>query len=278
MEQKQLKQFTFYDLYWDLIRQSDDASAGRLARNICRYMFTDELINEPQDDRENFFWSNIVDLLEEDKQIELCGKQPKNLNAKMRHFTFVDTYYKAIKLMSEAESGQYVKAICEYMFNGTERKLKSPVDAYFALAKRKLELSRTRKKIGSVGGKQERIKVTDEQVEAVTKTACGVSFDEFMSMHPNVENDLYASRQYHRLGVVGHRYGQAPRMEEVQQLVSTVSPLQGNSERCVDGAKAEANRELITREYAPQAALRSGMPIFARLRRKEILITGGTKI
>ena len=53
----------------------------------------------------------------------MSGKQPKNLNAKMRHFTFVDTFYKAIKLMSEAESGQYVKAICEYMFNGTERKL-----------------------------------------------------------------------------------------------------------------------------------------------------------
>ena len=87
------------------------------------------------------------------------------------------------------------------MFNGAERKLKPPVDAYFALAKRKLGLSRTRKKIGSVGGKQERVKVTDEQVEAVTSTECGVSFDEFMSMHPNVQNDLYASRQHLLNGV-----------------------------------------------------------------------------
>lgn len=196
MEQKQLKQFTFYDLYWDLIRQSDDASAGRLVRNICQYMFTNNEVTEPQDDKENFFWSNIVDLLEEDKQIEMSGKQPKNLNSKMRHFTFADTYFKAIKLMTEVESGQYVKAICEYMFNGTERKLKAPVDAYFMLAKRKLELSRTRKKIGSVGGKQERVKITDAQVETATKTECGVSFEEFMSMHPNVENDLYASRRH----------------------------------------------------------------------------------
>ena len=66
MEQKQLKHFTFYDLYWDLMRQSDDASAGRLVRNICRYMFTSETVDEPQDNKENFFWSNIVDLLEED--------------------------------------------------------------------------------------------------------------------------------------------------------------------------------------------------------------------
>ena len=219
MEQKQLKQFTFYDLYWDLIRQSDDASAGRLVRNICQYMFTDDDVTEPQDDKENFFWSNIVDLLEEDKQIEMSGKQPKNLNAKMRHFTFVDTYYKAIKLMSEVESGQYVKAICEYMFNGTERKLKSPVDAYFALAKRKLELSRKRKSIGSVGGKQERVKVTDEQVEAVTKTACGVVrrvYEYAPKRRKRFVCFAAIPPQRHRLGVVGYRYGQAPRMEEVQ--------------------------------------------------------------
>ncbi len=34
MEQKQLKQFTFYDLYWDLMRQSGDASAGRLVMSV----------------------------------------------------------------------------------------------------------------------------------------------------------------------------------------------------------------------------------------------------
>ena len=202
MEQKQLTQFTFYDLYWDLIRQSDDASAGRLVRNICQYMFTDETIDEPQDDKENFFWSNIVDLLEEDKQIETHGKQPKNLNAKMQHFTFVDTYYKAIKLMTETGSGQYIKAICEYMFNGTEKKLKSPVDAYFALAKRKLELSRTRKKIGSVGGKQERIKLTDTDVEEKTFVdEYAPSFEDFMRRRPYIKNDLYKSSEHLLKGV-----------------------------------------------------------------------------
>ncbi|WP_251545826.1 hypothetical protein [Pumilibacter intestinalis] len=156
MEQKQLTQFTFYDLYWDLIKQSDDSAAGRLIRNICKYMFTDEPITEPQDDKENYFWSNIVDVLDEDKQCELSGRIPKTLNRKMRHFTFLDTYYKAVKLITEAESGQYVKTICDYIFDGTERKLKPPVDAYFALAKRKLSLARTRKKVGAIGGKSEK--------------------------------------------------------------------------------------------------------------------------
>ena len=197
MEQKQLTQFTFYDLYWDLIKQSDDGAAGRLIQNICKYMFTDEPIIEPKDDKENYFWSNIVDVLDEDKQCELNGKIPKTLNRKMRHFTFVDTYYKAIKLMTESESGQYVKVICEYMFNGTEKKLKPPVDTYFSLAKWKLELSRKRKTIGAAGGKQKRVKVTDGQIEEKTNNVeYGVTYEEFMRLYPNIKNDLYASRRY----------------------------------------------------------------------------------
>ena len=48
------------------------------------------------------------------------------------------------------------------MFDGTERKLKPPVDAYFALAKRKLSLARTRKKVGAIGGK------TDKPTPSIT--------------------------------------------------------------------------------------------------------------
>ena len=197
MEEKRLKQFTFYDLYYEALKGLPDEAAGRMAKNICRFMLTSEDVPEPQDDRENFFWSNIVDLLEEDKQIELCGKQPKYLKEKMRHFTFVETYYKAIKLMTEAESGQYIKAICEYMFFGTERKLKPPVDMYFSFAKKKLELSRKRKSSGSKGGATTRVKVSDEQISKATeKKNKYVSFDDFMAENPKIKNDLYASRMH----------------------------------------------------------------------------------
>ncbi len=197
MVEKRLKQFTFYDLYYEALKELPDEAAGRMAKNICRLMLTSEDVPEPQDDRENFFWSNIVDLLEEDKQIELCGKQPKYLKEKMRNFTFVETYYKAIKLMTEAESGQYIKAICEYMFFGTERKLKPPVDMYFSFAKKKLELSRKRKSSGSKGGATMRIKVTDEEISKATeKKNQYVSFDDFMAENPQIKNDLYASRMH----------------------------------------------------------------------------------
>ena len=65
MEEKRLKQFTFYDLYYEALKGLPDEVAGRMAKNICRFMFTNEEVPEPQDDRENFFWSNIKDVLEE---------------------------------------------------------------------------------------------------------------------------------------------------------------------------------------------------------------------
>lgn len=197
MEEKRLKQFTFYDLYYESLKGLPDEAAGRMAKNICRFMFTNEEIPEPQDDRENFFWSNIKDVLEEVKLIEESGRKPKNLNEKMPHFTFTETYYKAIKLMTEAESGQYIKAICEYMFFGTERKLKPPVDMYFSFAKKKLELSRKRKSSGSKGGATTRVKVSDKEISKATeKKNQYVSFDDFMAENPQIKNDLYASRMH----------------------------------------------------------------------------------
>ena len=197
MEDKRLKQFTFYDLYYEALKGLPDEAAGRTAKNICRFMFINENIPEPQDDRENFFWSNIKDVLEEVKRIEESGRKPKNLNEKMPHFVFIDTYGKALKLMTDAESGQYIKAICEYMFFGTERKLKPPVDMYFSFAKKKLELSRKRKSSGSKGGATMRIKVTDEEISKATeKKNQYVSFDDFMAENPQIKNDLYASRMH----------------------------------------------------------------------------------
>lgn len=124
MEEKRLKQFTFYDLYYDALKRLPDEAAGRMAENICKFMFTNENIPEPQDDRENFFWSNIKDVLEEVKRIEESGRKPKNFNEKMPHFTFTDTYGKALKLMTDAESGQIYKGnLRVYVFrDGTEIK------------------------------------------------------------------------------------------------------------------------------------------------------------
>lgn len=203
MEQKQLTQFTFYDFYWNLMKQFEDAAAGRMVMNICAFMFTDEEVNGLSDKLENYYWRNILEVLSEDKEIELQGKKPKTLNKTMRHFTFLDIYFEALQLLPEdAQRGQYIKAICEFMFEGTERKLKPPVQQHFELAKRRLTLSRTRKKVGSIGGKQERIKLTDIDVEEKTFIdKYAPSFEDFMKRHPFIKNDLYKSSEHLLKGV-----------------------------------------------------------------------------
>ena len=192
----QLKRFTFYELYWKLVRNVNNVTAGRIIKTICAYEFCGEQPTQITDDTEAFIWSNIEDVLTSVKQLETSGKAPKSYNKKMPHFAFVDAYYKAIKLMNDEDSGAYLKALCGYMFEGKEpKKLKPPVDMYFDLAKTKLALSKVRIISGSKGGKAEKVKVTDEQInEATNKDELGITFNEFMRLHPNIKNDLYASR------------------------------------------------------------------------------------
>ena len=166
MEQtRQIKQFQFYDFYAEILNGLNDESAGRIARLMCEYVFTDNTVADIKDDRERFYWGNIVDVLQESKDNELNGKQSTGLNRKMKHFTFQDNFYDAIKLLDDKQSGQYIKAMCGYMFENKMPMLKPPTDGFFMLAKRKLDLSKTRKRNGSKGGKAERIPVTAEQVK-----------------------------------------------------------------------------------------------------------------
>ena len=196
--EKKLKQFTFYELYWKLIKNASDREAGRFALSASRFMFDDVEFDEPQDDMEAFIIDNAEDVLRKTKEKEIAGKIPKAYNKEMQHFAFYDSYYRAMKMMKEEDCGAYVKALCGYMFDGAEpKKLKPPVSEYFEFAKLKLKLSRLRITIGRKGGKAERVLITDKEIQATSeKDDYAVTFEEFMKLHPNVKNDLYTSRKY----------------------------------------------------------------------------------
>ena len=96
--------------------------------------------------------------------------------------------------MTVEECGAYIKAICSYMFDGVEMKLKPSLQGYFALAKRTLKLSQTRRKIGERGGTTKR-KVAPKskpipQPIAVEKS---FTFEDFMRNNPRVKDDLYGN-------------------------------------------------------------------------------------
>ena len=193
-----LTRFTFYNMYWNVIKNAEDEEIGRFIKAVCAFVFDDVPMAPPKTPQEDYYQSCILFELAEVKQLELQGKVPKKYNQKMLHFAFLDVYYKAIKLMNDEDSGAYLRALCTYSFDGKQpTKLKPPVDGFFEFAKVKLELSKLRATSGKKGGKTERIKVTDEEIDSkIDKKQCVESFEEFMRNNPRVKNDLYQSNRH----------------------------------------------------------------------------------
>ena len=200
MEQKQLKQFTFYDLYAELMDVLNDEERGKLLRRMCEYMFAKEQ-NELSDKKMIFLWGNIVDFLEADKLAQLDGKTIR-ASRQMKHFTFYRNFYEAVELMDDKQAGIYIKALYNYAFSNEDpSKLYSPVDLYYTLAKRKLALSKMRSYVGKKGGKAERIPVTSEQVKAAQQQVVTIGIDGFLKNHPQIRNDIYKSSMHLTDGV-----------------------------------------------------------------------------
>lgn len=112
-------------------------------------------------------------------------------------FTFQENFYDALNLLDDKQSGQYVKAICGYVFEDKTPTLKPPLNGFFTLAKRKLNLSKVRRRVGSKGGNAERIPVKSEQVNEANGAPRGhLDMDGFLGRHPDVRNDIYKSSMY----------------------------------------------------------------------------------
>lgn len=69
-------------------------------------------------------------------------------------FTFFASYYEALQYLSNEDSGQMFKAICEYALNGQEPDLYDPIlKGYWTLIKPTLDISIKRSKAGRAGGR-----------------------------------------------------------------------------------------------------------------------------
>ena len=187
-----LTSFAFYDYYASILAALSDEEAGRMAESMCAYMFTDSADLSLPTDKERYYWGNILDELRMSKESELKGRPSASQNRRMKHFTFYRNFYDALKLMDDRQSGQYVKALCDFMFNNVTPQLKPPVEGFFRLAEHKLILSKIRKRAGKKGGKAERVPVTAEQVKDADPMHGGsIGMEGFLARRPQVKNDIY---------------------------------------------------------------------------------------
>lgn len=203
-----MEQFTFYELYADILQSMDDVSAGKLANCICAYEFEDREPVEGLPDRENFYWSNIADILKEVKETERAGKVPKKYNLQSRHFTFYETYYNAMKLLNVRKRGVFVKAICTYMFGNEEPRFADrTIQGYFNLCKRKMDLSKRRKASGRTGGVQKKKVCVVSPIEDTTLSPQGIqadaqqeklTYEDFRAAHSDIQGSLFGSAERYK--------------------------------------------------------------------------------
>ena len=197
-----MEQFTFYELYADILQSMDDVSAGKLASCICAYEFEDKEPAGELSDRENFYWSNIADILKEVKETERAGKVPKKFNLQSRHFTFYETYYNAMKLLNVRKRGIFVKAICAYMFGNEELKFADrTIQGYFNLCKRKMDFSKKRKASGRTGGAQKKkaedTAPTPQGIQTDTPQGT-LTYEDFRAAHSDIQGSLFGTAERYK--------------------------------------------------------------------------------
>lgn len=197
MEQEKLKQFTFYELYADILNGLNDVDAGKFAKRICGYEFENIEPTDVMTDKEIFYWSNISDMLADVRAIEMQGKIPKKYNLRAKHFTFYDTYFNAMKLLNDRQCGMFVKAICEYMFGGIMPNFNDKtMQGYFNLCKRKMDISKQRKSIGTSGGNAKKNSKKETEVEKIP--AKTIIYEEFRRKYPEIQGELYGSAERYK--------------------------------------------------------------------------------
>lgn len=74
-----MEQFTFYELYADILQSMDDVNAGKFAKRICDYEFENAEPADELTDKENFYWSNVSDMLQEVRRPNSQGKSRRNI-------------------------------------------------------------------------------------------------------------------------------------------------------------------------------------------------------
>ena len=84
-----LTRFTFYNMYWNVIKNAEDEEIGRFIKAVCAFVFDDVSMAPPKSAQEDYYQACILSELTEVKHLEAQGKVPKKYNQKMLYVFFM---------------------------------------------------------------------------------------------------------------------------------------------------------------------------------------------
>lgn len=133
-----------------------------------------------------------------------------------------------MKLLNDRQRGMFVKAICGYMFGGVMPDFNDKtMQGYFNLCKRKMDISKQRKTVGTSGGNAK--KKPKKETEAEKIPAEITTYERFRQKYSEIQGELYGSAE---------RYKTALDWTDVSAKVETDIDLQ-----------SEANIYRLTQKY-----------------------------
>ena len=66
--EKKLTRFTFYDMYWNVIKNAKDEEIGRFIKAVCAFVFDNVPMAPPKSAQEDYYQACILSELEEVKR------------------------------------------------------------------------------------------------------------------------------------------------------------------------------------------------------------------
>lgn len=184
-----MEKFTFYSIYADILKSMTEEEANTFATAICRFEFEDEKPAAWATDTQAFYWSTIIDMLQEVKAVESTGAKTKKYSYKFKHFEFKLSYYNVLKLLPSEKHGAFILGLYDFFVEGKQPKFgDKAIRLYFDAC----TINAPKKKRNKPKAKDKETADCHADMPEPTQ-ADAMTYEQFKALHSDLEGELFGS-------------------------------------------------------------------------------------
>ena len=184
-----MEKFTFYSIYADILKNMTKEEANTFVTAICRFEFEDEKPAAWATDTQAFYWSTIIDMLQEVKAVESTGAKTKKYSYKFKHFEFKLSYYNVLKLLPSEKHGAFILGLYDFFVEGKQPKFgDKAIRLYFDAC----TINAPKKKRNKPKAKDKETADCHADMPEPTQ-ADAMTYEQFKALHSDLEGELFGS-------------------------------------------------------------------------------------